>query len=345
LLGVANAGADLSVSVVIPAYRRTYLRQAIASVLAQGYEDFELIIGDDNPGDEVVQVVDQFRDPRIRYMRTIGNAGAVENSRMLWDTASRPLLKYLFDDDLLMPNALIEMVGALQTHPHASFCFSNRFIIDADGRVINEPKSTPDGRVGLVTAGDVLTALIPNVHNPIGEFSNVLINKGSGVEFGDLLRYGEFEIEIIGDVAFYLNATRKAPAVQIGKTLAAFRRHADQNSSPAYNPRFALALFEWEIMLRWEHDAGRLTREQVLAACDKLDRAYTSWLPQLPELKHVHPELLAFRSALKRGEAKAVTPEFRAGLAVITKVTEEKWFADRQRRAEGASGERRLQPS
>jgi glycosyltransferase involved in cell wall biosynthesis len=139
----------LTVSVLIPAFRPTYLRQAIASVLTQGYADFELLIGDDNPGDLVEHVVDEFRDKRIRRLRTAGGEGAMENVRMLWRAASRPLLKYLFDDDLLLPHALGVMVDAMQAHPSASFCFCNRYIINENGQVTEELKPIPEGVIGL----------------------------------------------------------------------------------------------------------------------------------------------------------------------------------------------------
>jgi glycosyltransferase involved in cell wall biosynthesis len=327
----------LSVSVVIPAYRRTYLRQAIASVLTQGFEDFELIIGDDSPGDEVAAVVSEFRDPRLRYVRTAGNTGSLENCRMLWDAASRPLLKYLLDDDLLMPDALIEMTTALETYQQTSFCFSNRYFIDAQGRVTGEAVNTPAGRVAPVAYGAFVTAMVPNISNPVGEFSNVLINRDAGVSFADIESYLGHDILMLTDIAFYLNASRKAPAVQIGKSLTAFRRHSEQNSSPSYNPRFSLGLCEWEIFLRCAYDAGQITRDEALTAVGKLERAYAEWLPRLDELKHVQPELRAFKAALEAGGARGLTPAFEAGLRALTAVTEEGWVADRARRAGAAT--------
>lgn len=326
----------MTVSVLIPAYRPTYLRQAIASVLTQGFEDFELVIGDDNPGDEVEAIVGEFRDRRIRLVKTAGAVGAIENCRLLWNAASRPLLKYLFDDDLLMPSALVELVGAMQAHPDASFCFSNRYIIDEAGRITSEPKSTPDGRVGLVPHAVLLRTLLPNISNPIGEFSNVLINRNSGAVFDDWEQFGGFPIRTMADVVFFLNATARAPAVQLGMTLAAFRRHPDQNSSPAFNPRFSRGLVEWEIMLRSEFDAGGLTREQALGGAKKLAAGYASWTPQLPELEHVRPGLDAWRAQLADGNARGVTDPFRAALAAMDKVVERRWREDRARRGASA---------
>jgi glycosyltransferase involved in cell wall biosynthesis len=319
----------LSISVLIPAYRPTYLRQAIASVLTQGFEDFELIIGDDNPGDQVEQVVGEFRDRRIRHLRTAGSSGAIENMRVLWNAASRPLLKYLFDDDLLMPSCLGEMLAAIEAHPASSFCFCNRYIIDEAGLIREERERTPAGRIAPVSHGQLGPALLAHVSNFIGEFSNVLIDRRSGVAFSDIDEFEGFEVAMLGDVGFFLNATKRAPAVQLGRTLTAFRRHSEQNSSPAYNPRFARSLCEWELMTRCEYAAGRLTEEQALAAARKLEGAYRSWAPRLPELDHIRPNLAAFAEALTHGPTDALDEAFRRGWSRLCDAVEEKWRARR----------------
>ena len=58
------------VSVVVPTYNRARLvGRAIRSVLAQTFLDFELIVVDDGSTDDTVEVVETFRDPRIRLIR------------------------------------------------------------------------------------------------------------------------------------------------------------------------------------------------------------------------------------------------------------------------------------
>lgn len=53
-----------TVSVVIPLYNaEKYINETIASVLAQSYRDFELIIVDDGSTDESIELCRQFRDP------------------------------------------------------------------------------------------------------------------------------------------------------------------------------------------------------------------------------------------------------------------------------------------
>ena len=71
-----NAAGNPRVSVVITTYNRAaMLPRAIRSVLAQTYEDYELIIVDDCSADDTPEVTRTFVDPRIRIVRHPDNRG------------------------------------------------------------------------------------------------------------------------------------------------------------------------------------------------------------------------------------------------------------------------------
>jgi glycosyltransferase involved in cell wall biosynthesis len=65
------------VSIILPTYNRGWcLSRSIRSVLAQSHQDFELIIVDDHSTDDTQEIVKQFVDTRIRYLRHPRNLGA-----------------------------------------------------------------------------------------------------------------------------------------------------------------------------------------------------------------------------------------------------------------------------
>jgi len=306
----------LSVSVLIPAFRPTFLGQAIASVLAQGHEDFELIVSDDSGGDAVRPVVERFRDPRVRYVKTAGRTGPLPNMRGLWQLARYDLLSYLFDDDVLMPHALGAFVDELAMAPDLSFVFGRRQTINNLGRVTDEfwPLKAP--RMRMDERGLAQNA-VGRIMNPIGEFSNVLVNRASGVTQEDFTSYRGFAMHVVADVGFYLNATRHGHCVGINRLVSSFRKHADQNSSPAFNPLFAIGICEWELFIRGEYSCGALSKPDALAAIAKLSTAYTHWSRGLPLIARMAPSLAELRQQVEDGEVDVLDDRFRVQWAAF----------------------------
>lgn len=300
----------MSVSILIPAFRPTFLRQAIASALTQGLDDFELIISDDSGGDDVRAVVEQFRDPRIRYVTTPGRIGAADNCRALWGLASHDLMIFLFDDDLLMPHALADLTAQAEAHPEAAFYLGRRYFVDDSGRTTEEPP--PASGVAKVDGPKIVQAIVGTLVNSIGELSNTLMNRRVGLIVDDLSLYMGFDLHFMTDVAFFINASRKGPAVQIARPLSAFRRHAAQNSSSAFNPRLAIGIGEWELFIRGEFGCGRLAGPQALAAIGKLGKAYETWSRTLPDISLLAPGLGTLRERVEAAETDLLDAAFKS---------------------------------
>ena len=99
------------VSVVLATYNRCdLLHRAINSVLNGTYENLELIIVDDASTDGTPGVVSQYRDPRIRYIRTPENGGVLRARNRGFDLAQGDYVTILDDDDVLLPEALVSVV-------------------------------------------------------------------------------------------------------------------------------------------------------------------------------------------------------------------------------------------
>ena len=303
----------MDVSILIPAFRPTFLRQAIASALTQGGDDFRILISDDSGGEALLPIVETFRDPRIRYVRTAGRTGAGENCRTLWELCETDRMMFLFDDDVLLPNAMAELGAAMDATPQASFAFGRRHVIDAAGRITRD--APPNAPGAVFDSAAVVTALVGGVTNPIGELSNVMINRACGVTAGDLLTYGGLELQVNADVAFYLNASRRGPAVGLGKPVAAFRLHGAQNSASTFNPKFPFGVVEWELFVRGEYDAGRLPQAQALKALERLSGAYEAWSKNHPDVALMAPGLRRLAERIGRGETGTLDDAFRADWA------------------------------
>lgn len=102
------------VSVVIPAFNRSAtIGRALASVRAQTFPDFEIVVVDDASVDDTVAACAAFEDSRLRIVRrdVNGGAAAARNTGILESTAD--LIAFLDSDDSWLPDKLARQVAAM----------------------------------------------------------------------------------------------------------------------------------------------------------------------------------------------------------------------------------------
>ena len=122
------------VSVVMPVYQvEAYVAEAIRSVLAQSFADFELLIVDDGGKDRSLDICRSFTDPRIRILSQAnrGLAGA-RNTGIL--AARGRYIAFLDSDDRFAPDKLALHVIHLDTNPDVGVSFSPSRFIDREGQ-------------------------------------------------------------------------------------------------------------------------------------------------------------------------------------------------------------------
>lgn len=112
------------VSVIIPTYnRQDCVREAIASVLAQTYQDFELIVVDDGSEDGTQTVVQEFSAiaPCIRYIfQPNQGVAAARNTGVALSVGA--FVAFLDSDDLWQPDKLKRQLAFFTAHPEAHIC-------------------------------------------------------------------------------------------------------------------------------------------------------------------------------------------------------------------------------
>lgn len=113
-----------TVSVIIPTHnRRDYVREAIASVVAQTYQGFELIVVDDGSNDDTGTLVADFSPvcPSLRYVRQANRGVSVARNTGV-ALSSGHYLAFLDSDDVWQPPKLERQLAFFGTHPQASIC-------------------------------------------------------------------------------------------------------------------------------------------------------------------------------------------------------------------------------
>ncbi|MBI3852524.1 MAG: glycosyltransferase family 2 protein [Verrucomicrobia bacterium] len=116
------------VSVLMTAYNREqYIAEAIESVLAQTFTDFELIVVDDGSKDRSVEIARRYAsDQRVRLFVNEINLGQFQNRNRAAKLARGKYLKYLDADDMLYPHCLDVMTHQMEMFPQAGLGFANQ---------------------------------------------------------------------------------------------------------------------------------------------------------------------------------------------------------------------------
>ena len=112
----------IPVSVIIPTYNRAGLvQEAVASVLAQTWRDFELLVVDDGSTDGTVEALAPYAS-RLRLLRR-ESRGGVSAARNTGIAAARgEWLAFLDSDDLWRPEKLARQLAYLAAHPDLQLC-------------------------------------------------------------------------------------------------------------------------------------------------------------------------------------------------------------------------------
>lgn len=206
------------VSVLMTSYNREkYIAEAIESVLASTYKNFELIICDDRSSDETVVIAKSFadKDDRIKLYVNEKNIGDYLNRNRAAELATGKYIKYLDSDDVIYDFGLEVMVRYMEKYPEAGFGLCS-LGIDRPVPQCLTPRQT----------------YLENFTN-LGHFSR---SPGSSIINLDAFRkVGGFSgLRMIGDFEFWFKIARHYNMVKLPYDLHWCRVHPASESSSSY---------------------------------------------------------------------------------------------------------------
>lgn len=244
----AQAKSDCpTVSIALPVFNgENYLSQAIESVLAQSYTDFELVICDNASTDATPVIGEAFarQDPRVRYHRNPRNLGAAPNYNRAFALSRGRYVKWLAHDDRIEPDYLRQTVAALDQRPELVLCNTAVDVIDEAGALIGSYASVLGG-ADLPSASD--------------RFALFVIQPHTGVDIFGLMRRTALEGSVLhpcfhgADRALLAQLALRGPMLQLPSRLHQIREHAGRYTRQASSARFRAL---------W-HDATRRPTRQV----------------------------------------------------------------------------------
>ena len=208
------------VTVLMPAWNRErFVREAVDSVLAQTFADFELLVIDDGSTDATAAIVAAVVDPRVRCLREPHRGiGAAMNAGLR--AARGRYVARLDSDDVWLPELLATQVAILEARPEAGVAYARAQGMEADGaltaHVWGMAPRWPDDHLRSMLWGDftcnITTVARRELLERIGGFDETLIA-------------GE-------DWDLWLRIAKHARFAFTDRVLARFRWHADNLTGP-----------------------------------------------------------------------------------------------------------------
>ena len=280
--------------------------QAVRSILDQDFTDLELIVSDDTAGGAVRSALAVLDDARLAVLEG-PRQGQVPNTRFLWEQARGELIKYVHDDDYLLPGALEALVGAIDQFPEASLAWIRRKQLSPNGELTGD---APEGAAKRVSTSTLLSMCFEQLHNFVGEPTCSILRRDS-LTPEEIEAYRGFRVRHLVDFLMYLAALERGPAVAVFRYLAVARLHPEQATWAG--PDRSAGYFEWELFLRGELvRGGRISLQAALGCIERLRRAYNRYAPEFPELAVLAPGLDELEAELERGRGDPLGDAFQA---------------------------------
>ncbi|MEY8848349.1 glycosyltransferase [Psychroserpens sp. XS_ASV72] len=229
------------VSVCIPTYNGAkFIEAALDSVLEQTYSNIEIIVSDDTSNDQTLELIKSYI-PKTKFPITIHSndtRGIGYNWNNCMKYANGDFIKFLFQDDIMMPDCVAEMVKGFHLVPQAGLVACKRsFIVDEN---VNS-KSVDDW---LEVYGDLQQHLNLD-YNPVAVITKSIfksdkfysapvnfVGEPTAVMFKrDLIKtLGWFRNDLnqFLDFEYWFRILKEMPIVIIDKKLIEFRIHQNQ---------------------------------------------------------------------------------------------------------------------
>lgn len=174
-----------TISVVIPSYNSgVYLRQAVASVLAQKGDNFilkDIIIANDRSTDPVSCAVleEVSRLPKVRVLLSEGRKGCPGARNFAIQASDADWIVLLDADDAFLDDAMALRMAALAAHPDATWIGGDFIYCDAELRPSERPFYATRAHTRAILYGDA--AAMVRLPRPIATFANINLAMPSAV--------------------------------------------------------------------------------------------------------------------------------------------------------------------
>ena len=129
------------ISVILPAYNaERFLKEAIDSILAQTYTDFELIILNDGSTDRTEEIILSYDDPRIRYVKNETNLKLIKTLNKGIELAKGKYIARMDADDISLPTRFEKEIRYMEEHPNCDVVSVLPYVMSESGEILHKSR-------------------------------------------------------------------------------------------------------------------------------------------------------------------------------------------------------------
>jgi glycosyltransferase involved in cell wall biosynthesis len=231
------------VSICIPTYNgEEYIEESIQSAISQTYPNLEIIVSDDASKDDTLAIIERFKSktkiPISIVHHNPQGIGANWNNCIIHSKGD--YIKFLFQDDVLLPNCIETMMAMAIKYPDVGLIYSKRIFIyeKASAEIekfiayygpIHTHWDNIEVKQGVVSGSIYLKdkAFLNSPKNKIGEPTNVLLK----TECFETIGFFNETLQQALDSDYWYRVMRKYDIAFINEVLVKFRLHANQASN------------------------------------------------------------------------------------------------------------------
>jgi glycosyltransferase involved in cell wall biosynthesis len=209
------------IAVIIPTYNRAKLiGESIESVLRQTFTDFEIIVVDDGSTDNTKDVVNKFKDPRIRYEYQENHGVSAARNNGVKMTAAE-YITYLDSDDVYLNHALEKMVNCLDMNRQVGFVYGQAHIMKVGGEAYRIRESSIHDHTTVIDPVEQVRELLFYKPWNVSAFMvrHSCLDEIGG--FNEEMWWGE-------DYYFFVRLAKRYPAAYIAEAVVNVRYHDSQ---------------------------------------------------------------------------------------------------------------------
>lgn len=215
------------VSIIMPSYNTgRFIAETVGSVLAQTYQNWELIIVDDCSTDNTDAVVAAFSDVRIKYIKNEKNSGAAVSRNRALREASGKWIAFLDSDDLWAPEKLERQIAFMKEND-CRFSYTDYIEIDEESKPLGRSVTGPR----KITKTGMFNYCWPGCLTVMYDADAVGL-----VQIADIKKNNDY--------AMWLKVCRKADCLLLDEYLASYRKRSGSISNHSYK-----ALIKWHYKL------------------------------------------------------------------------------------------------